>query len=85
VLVPGSKNILYFLLLALVEPGTSARPRPGYPIYSSLVSFVGAKPVSVPIREANQFRLDVEELRSLVTERTRLLVVNSPATRPAGC
>jgi aspartate/methionine/tyrosine aminotransferase len=48
------------------------------------VSFVGAKPVSVPIREANQFRLDVEELRSLVTERTRLLVVNSPANPTGG-
>jgi len=85
VLVPGSKNILHFLLLALVEPGDEVLvPDPGYPIYSSLVSFVGAKPVSVPIREANHFRLDVEELRSLVTERTRVLVVNSPANPTGG-
>jgi aspartate/methionine/tyrosine aminotransferase len=85
VLVPGSKNILHFLLLALVEPGDEVLvPDPGYPIYSSLVSFVGAKPVAVPIREANQFRLDVEELRSLVTERTRVLVVNSPANPTGG-
>ena len=85
VLVPGSKNILHFLLLCLVEPGDEVLvPDPGYPIYSSLVSFVGATPVSVPIRESNQFRLDVDELRSLVTDRTRVLVVNTPANPTGG-
>jgi aspartate aminotransferase len=85
VLVPGSKNILHFLLLSLVEPGDEVLiPDPGYPIYASLASFVGATPVSVPIREANDFRLDVEELRSLVTPRTRVLVVNSPANPTGG-
>jgi aspartate/methionine/tyrosine aminotransferase len=85
VLVPGSKNILHFLLLCLVEPGDEVIvPDPGYPIYRSLASFVGAVPVSVPIREANQFRLDVDELRSLVTSRTRVLVVNSPANPTGG-
>jgi aspartate aminotransferase len=85
VLVPGSKNILHFLLLALVEPGDEVLvPDPGYPIYRSLVSFVGATPVSTPIRERNQFRLDIDELRSLVTDRTRLLVVNSPANPTGG-
>jgi aspartate/methionine/tyrosine aminotransferase len=75
VLVPGSKNVLYFLLLSLVEPGDEVLiPDPGYPIYGSLVSFVGATPVSVPIREENDFRLDVEEMRSLVTDRTRVLI-----------
>jgi len=85
VLVPGSKNLLYFALLSLVEPGDEVMiPDPGYPIYSSLVNFVGATPVSVPIRERNHFRLDVEELRSLVTDRTRMLVVNSPANPTGG-
>jgi aspartate/methionine/tyrosine aminotransferase len=85
VLVPGSKNILHFLLLCLVEPGDEVLvPDPGYPIYSSLVSFVGATPVAVPIRESNQFRLDVDELRSLVTDRTRVLVVNTPANPTGG-
>ncbi len=85
VLVPGSKNILYFALLSLVEPGDEVLlPDPGYPIYSSLVNFVGATPVPVPIREGNDFRLDVEELRSLVTERTRGLIVNSPANPTGG-
>ena len=85
VLVPGSKNILHFLLLCLVEPGDEVLvPDPGYPIYSSLVNFVGARSVSVPIREGNQFRLDVDELRTLVSDRTRVLVVNTPANPTGG-
>ncbi len=85
VLVPGSKNILHFLLLSMVEPGDEVLvPDPGYPIYSSLVSFVGATPVWVPIREANEFRIDIDELRSLVTPRTRMLVLNTPANPTGG-
>ncbi len=85
VLVPGSKNILAFLLLAIVEPADEVIvPDPGYPIYRSLVNFIGATPVSAPIRQENDFRLDVEELRSLVTPRTRLLIVNTPANPTGG-
>jgi aspartate aminotransferase len=85
VLVPGSKNILAFLLLAIIEPGDEVIvPDPGYPIYRSLVSFIGATPVSAPIRQSNDFRLDIDELRSLVTPRTRLLIVNTPANPTGG-
>jgi aspartate/methionine/tyrosine aminotransferase len=85
VLVPGSKNILHFALLALIEPGDEViYPDPGYPIYSSLSAFVGARPVPLPIREANDFRLDVDELRALVTDRTRLLIVNTPQNPTGG-
>jgi aspartate/methionine/tyrosine aminotransferase len=85
VLVPGSKNILLFVLLSLVEPGDEVIiPDPGYPIYRSLVSFIGATPVSAKINQSNGFRLDVEELRSLITPRTRLLIVNSPANPTGG-
>ncbi|GAC1340699.1 MAG: pyridoxal phosphate-dependent aminotransferase [Candidatus Dormibacteria bacterium] len=85
VLVPGSKNILHFALLALLEKGDEVIvPDPGYPIYRSLVEFVGGVAVSVPIRQGNDFRLDVEELRSLVTNRTRMLIVNSPANPTGG-
>jgi aspartate/methionine/tyrosine aminotransferase len=85
VLVPGSKNILYFALLCLIADGDEVIiPDPGYPIYRSLVNFVGGTPVAIPIRERNAFRLDVEELRSLVTPRTRLLIVNSPANPTGG-
>jgi aspartate/methionine/tyrosine aminotransferase len=85
VLVPGSKNLLHFALLSLIEPGDEVLlPDPGYPIYSSLINFVGATPVPVPIREQNDFQLDVQELRSLVTPRTRALIVNSPANPTGG-
>lgn len=86
VLTPGSKNVLLFTLWALVEPGEEVLvPDPGYPIYRSLVEFLGARAVPVPIRESNAFRLDVEELRGLVSPRTRLLVLNTPANPTGGC
>jgi aspartate aminotransferase len=85
VLVPGSKNILHFALLSLINEGDEVIvPDPGYPIYQSLVNFVGGTPVSMPIRERNDFRIDIEELASLVTTRTRLLIVNSPANPTGG-
>jgi aspartate/methionine/tyrosine aminotransferase len=85
VLVPGSKNVLHFALLCLVEPGDEVIvPDPGYPIYRSLVSFVGGVPVSLPIRESNDFRPDPEELGRLVTPRTRILILNSPQNPTGG-
>lgn len=86
VLTPGSKHLLHFTLLALIEEGDEVLlPDPGYPIYRSLVEFVGAVPVAIPIREGNDFRLDVEEMASLITPRTRLLILNSPANPTGGC
>ncbi len=85
VLVPGSKNILHFALLALVNSGDEVIvPDPGYPIYASLASFVGARVVSLPIRQSNDFRIDCDELERLITPRTRLLVVNSPGNPTGG-
>ncbi|MEO8899698.1 MAG: pyridoxal phosphate-dependent aminotransferase [Candidatus Dormibacter sp.] len=85
VLVPGSKNILAFLLLSTIEAGDEVIvPDPGYAIYRSLVNFLGAVPVSAPIRQSNDFRLDVDELRTLITPRTRLLIVNTPANPTGG-
>jgi aspartate aminotransferase len=79
VVTPGAKPIMYFALLALAEPGDEViYPDPGFPIYESMTRFVGATPVPIPLREEHEFRLDVEELRSLVTERTRLIIFNSP-------
>jgi aspartate/methionine/tyrosine aminotransferase len=85
VLVPGSKNVLHFVLLACVEPGDEViYPDPGYPIYQSLASFVGAVPVPVPLREERDFRMDLDELAALVTPRTRLLILNSPQNPTGG-
>jgi aspartate/methionine/tyrosine aminotransferase len=85
VLVPGSKNVLLFVLLALVEPGDEViYPDPGYPVYHSLVNFIGAKPVPVRLREERNFRIDLDELASLVSDRTRLLIVNTPQNPTGG-
>ena len=85
VLVPGTKNLVLFAIWALTEPGDEVIvPDPGYPAYASLGNFLGAKVVPVPIREENDFRLDVEELRALVTPRTRLLIINTPANPTGG-
>jgi aspartate aminotransferase len=81
----GGKGVMLYAILGLVDPGDEVLvPDPGYPIYESLARFVGATPVSVPIRMSNEFRLDVDELASLVTPRTRLLVLNSPANPTGG-
>ncbi len=85
VLTPGSKNVLLFVLLACVEPGDEViYPDPGYPIYSSLVNFVGATAVPVRLREERGFRMDLDELAALVTPRTRLLILNSPQNPTGG-
>lgn len=76
---PGAKPLLFFTLLAVVNPGDEVIcPDPGFPTYASVVQFAGGTPVFVPLREERQFRLDPNELRGLVTPRTRLIVLNSP-------
>lgn len=79
VVFPGGKPVIFFMMLALLEAGDEALyPNPGFPIYESMIQYVGAKAVPVPLREENSFRLDVAELDQLTTEKTRLLVINSP-------
>jgi len=85
VMVPGSKNVLLFTLLSCVEPGDEViLPDPGYPVYESLVRFIGARPVPIRLREEREFRMDLAELSSLVTDRTRLLIVNTPQNPTGG-
>lgn len=79
VITPGAKPIMFYTIFALVNEGDEViYPDPGFPIYESLIRFVNARPVPIKLREENQFRLDVEELAGLVTDRTRLLIINSP-------
>ncbi|HTS15687.1 MAG TPA: pyridoxal phosphate-dependent aminotransferase [Candidatus Sulfotelmatobacter sp.] len=85
VVTPGAKPIMFFTLLALAQPGDEViYPDPGFPIYESMTRFVGATPVPLPLREEHDFRLDVDELRRLVTPRTRLIIFNSPANPTGG-
>ncbi|HET7685860.1 MAG TPA: pyridoxal phosphate-dependent aminotransferase [Candidatus Limnocylindria bacterium] len=79
VVTPGAKPIMFYAMLALVDEGDEViYPNPGFPIYESMARFVGGVPVAAPLRESNDFRMDVEEVAALVTDRTRLIVINSP-------
>jgi len=81
----GGKGVMLYAILGLVDPGDEVLvPDPGYPIYESLTRFVGATPVPIPIRMSNDFRLDVDELASLITPKARVLVINSPANPTGG-
>lgn len=85
VLVPGSKNVLLFTLLACIEPGDEViLPDPGYPAYHSQVNFIGAIPKMVTLREDKDFRMDLDELASLVTPRTRMIIINTPQNPTGG-
>jgi aspartate/methionine/tyrosine aminotransferase len=79
VLTPGAKPIMFYTILALCQEGDEVLyPDPGFPMYESISNFAGATPVAVPLREENEFRMDPEEAASLVTDRTRLLIINTP-------
>jgi aspartate/methionine/tyrosine aminotransferase len=79
VVTPGGKPIMYFVITALAGPGDEViYPDPGFPIYESVINFVGATPVPLTLREEHGFSVDPDELRSLITERTRLVILNSP-------
>ena len=81
----GGKGVMLYAILGLVDPGDDVLvPDPGYPIYESLTRFVGANPIPIPIRMEHDFRLDVDELETLITPRTRLLIINSPANPTGG-
>jgi aspartate/methionine/tyrosine aminotransferase len=83
--VPGGKPVMFFAILALVDEGDEViYPDPGFPIYESMASYVGGKAVPCPIRQENGFRLDPDELAALVTPRTRLVILNSPANPTGG-
>ena len=85
VVTPGAKPIMFFVLLALAEPGREViYPNPGFPIYESMINFCGAKPVALPLIEAKSFRFDIDQFRELVSERTALVIINSPQNPTGG-
>lgn len=85
IVTPGGKPIMFFAILALVEPGDEVvLPSPAFPIYESMVRFAGGVPVLVPLRQENDFRFDLDEFRAALSEKTRLVVLNSPANPTGG-
>jgi len=79
VITPGAKPVMFFVMQALCQDGDEViYPDPAFPMYESIAAFTGAKPVPLPLREENEFRIDPAELERLITPRTRLLILNSP-------
>src|SRR5256885_4345524 len=77
--VPGGKPIIFFPMLALLEPGDEViYPNPGFPIYESMIRFLGAKPVPIPLLDDRNFSFDLNLLRDKLTDNTKMLVLNSP-------
>src|SRR2546425_6153101 len=85
IVTPGAKPIMFYALLALLDQGDEAiYPDPGFPIYSSMINFAGARGVPLALREENDFQPDLDELRRLVSPRTKVLVLNSPSNPTGG-
>ena len=85
VIVPGGKVTMFFAILMFGEPGAEIiYPNPGFPIYESAINFTGAKPVALPLLEANGFAFSAEDLLERVTPATRLIILNSPANPTGG-
>src|ERR1700730_3387277 len=85
VVVPGGKPIIFFTILALIEEGDEViYPNPGFPIYESMINYVGGRAVPIHLREERDFSLDVDELRSIITDRTKLIILNSPHNPTGG-
>ena len=85
VVVPGGKPIIFFVILALADVGDEViYPNPGFPIYESMVHYVGAHAVPIRLREEKDFGFDIDELAGLITDRTRLIILNSPHNPTGG-
>jgi aspartate/methionine/tyrosine aminotransferase len=85
VVTPGGKPIMFNSILALVNPGDEVMyPNPGFPIYESLINFVDAKPVPIPLKEENDFSLDPEYVKQKITKKTKMIIINSPENPTGG-
>ena len=85
VVVPGGKPIIFFSILSLVDDGDEViYPNPGFPIYESMINYVGGRAVPIALREERAFSLDVNELAALISDRTKLIIINSPQNPTGG-
>ncbi len=85
VVAPGGKPIIFFPMMALLGPGDEAiYPNPGFPIYESMIRYLGAKPVPMPLVEERGFSFDLDVFRASLTDRTKMVVLNSPQNPTGG-
>jgi aspartate aminotransferase len=85
VVTPGAKPIMFYMMMAVLDSGDEALyPNPGFPIYESVIRYLDAKPVALPLRQENQFRLDLDDLRKKLSSKTKLLILNSPHNPTGG-
>jgi len=85
VITPGGKPIMFFSMLALVSSGDEVMyPNPGFPVYESLIKFVDAKPVPIPLKEESEFSFDPEYVKKKITKKTKMIILNSPENPTGG-
>ena len=85
VVVPGGKPIIFFTILSFIDEGDEViYPNPGFPIYESMINYAGGRAVPIALREERDFSLDVNELASFITDRTKLIILNSPQNPTGG-
>ena len=85
VITPGAKPIMFFGLMATVDPGDEViYPTPGFPIYESMINFLGAMPVPLPLREEKEFRFDIADLEARISPKTRMVIINTPQNPTGG-
>ncbi|MFH1313025.1 MAG: pyridoxal phosphate-dependent aminotransferase [Candidatus Eisenbacteria bacterium] len=85
VVTPGAKPIMFFSMLALVDEGDEViYPNPGFPIYESVIEFLGAKAVPIKLEESKEFCFDADELGKLITPKTKMMIFNSPQNPTGG-
>jgi len=85
VVTPGAKPIIFYTILTVLKPRDEViYPNPGFPIYESMINFVGAIPVPIPLREENDFNFDIDEFKKLITPNTKLIILNSPQNPTGG-
>lgn len=85
VVTPGAKPIMFYAMMATIDEGDEViYPNPGFPIYESVINFLGAKPVALPLREEKEFRFELSDLEERINKRTRMLIINSPQNPTGG-
>ncbi|HLP29063.1 MAG TPA: pyridoxal phosphate-dependent aminotransferase [Candidatus Didemnitutus sp.] len=85
VITPGAKPIMFYGMMAVIDPGDEViYPNPGFPIYESVINFLGAVPVPLPLREEKEFRFDVADLEARITPKTRMVILNTPQNPTGG-